>query len=146
MIGALGYGWCCFFCNLCLNFLRAFVTYFGDCAGLGLQEKTIPPIHAKICHKSSQTIQAQVTKKQHQPYPSAPIINESKKQYATPTSIAPFLDIKGKKFIQQVCGKFIFLGRAVDSTLSCLISAIASQSATRTEDTMQHTQQLLDYM
>ena len=34
----------------------------------------------------------------------------------------------------------------MDSTLSCLISAIASQSATRTEDTMQHTQQLLDYI
>ena len=71
-------------------------------------------------------------KKQHQPYPSAPIIYGSKNQYATPTSTAPFLDNKGKKFIQQVCGKFLFLGRAVESTLLFPVSVIASQSATLT--------------
>ena len=85
-------------------------------------------------------------KKQHQPYPSAPIIYGSKKQYATTLSTAPFLDKKGKKFIQQVCGKFLFLGRAFDSTLLCPISAIASQSSTPTEDTLQQTQKLLDYI
>jgi hypothetical protein len=55
----------------------------------------------------------------------------AKKQYAAQESTAPPLDAKGKKFIQQVCGKFLFLGRAVDSTLSllCPISAIALQSA-----------------
>ena len=52
----------------------------------------------------------------------------------------------GKKFIQQVCGKFLFLGRAVDATLLCPISAIASQSATTTEDTLEHTKQFLDYV
>ena len=114
--------------------------------GLGLQEKTIPPIHAKLCHKIPQTIKAQVTKRQHQPYSSATIIYGSKKQYATPTSTAPFPDNKGKKFIQQVCGKTLFLGRAVDSTLLCPIIAIASYSATPIEDTMQHTQHLLDYI
>ena len=41
---------------------------------------------------------------------------------------------------------FLFLGRAVDSTLLCPISAIASQSATPTEDTMYQTKQLLDYV
>ena len=46
-------------------------------------------------------------KRQHQRYPSAPIIYISKKQYATPTSTASFLDNKGKKFIQQVCENFI---------------------------------------
>ena len=59
---------------------------------------------------------------------------------------APFLDIKGKKFIQQVCGKFLFIGREVDSTLLYPISEITSQSETPTEDTMQQTQQLLDYI
>ena len=54
--------------------------------------------------------------------------------------------MKGKKFIQKVCGKFLFLGRAVNSTLLCPISVIASQSAAPTEDTMQHTVQLLDYL
>jgi hypothetical protein len=44
------------------------------------------------------------------------------------------------------CGKFLFLGRAVDSTLLCPISAIASQSSKPTEDTMQQTLQFLDYL
>ena len=55
-------------------------------------------------------------KKQHQPYPSTPIIYGANNQYATPQSTAPLLDRKGKKFFHQVCGKFLFLGRAVDIT------------------------------
>jgi hypothetical protein len=85
-------------------------------------------------------------KLQHQPYPSVIIKYGAKKQYATPESSSPQLDKQGKKFIQQVCGKFLFLGRAVDSTLLCPISAIASQAATPTEDTMEQTLQLLDYI
>ena len=68
-------------------------------------------------------------KKQDAPFPSAPIKYGAKKQYATKESTAPPLDKQGKKFIQQVCGKFLYLGRAVDSSLLCPISAIASQSA-----------------
>eukprot|EP00804_Cyclotella_cryptica_P028475 CCRYP_020572-RG/>CCRYP_020572-RG protein AED:0.35 eAED:0.35 QI:0/-1/0/1/-1/1/1/0/440 len=58
----------------------------------------------------------------------------------------PLLDPKGKKFIQQVCGKFLFLGRAVDPTLLCPISAIASQSSKPTVETLKQTKQLLDYI
>ena len=39
----------------------------------------------------------------------------------------------------------MFLGRAVDSTLLCSLSAIASQSSAPTEDTMKKTLQFLDY-
>ena len=80
------------------------------------------------------------------PYPSVPIQYGAKKQYATQESTAPLLDDKAKRFIQQVCGKFLFLGRAVDSTLLCPISAIASQSSKPTTDTMRQTLQLLDYL
>jgi hypothetical protein len=59
---------------------------------------------------------------------------------------ASLLDNKAKQFIQQVCGKFLFPGRAVDSTFLCPISAIALQSSKPTEDTMQQTLQLLDYL
>jgi len=83
---------------------------------------------------------------QQSPYPSVPIQYGAKKQYATAESTAPLVDAKSKRFIQQVCGKFLFLGRAVDSTLLCPISAIVSQSSQPTEDTMRHTQQLLDYL
>jgi hypothetical protein len=83
---------------------------------------------------------------QHSPFPTKPIKYGAKKQYATPPSTAPLLDKKGKNFIQQVCGKLLFLGRAVDSPLLCPISAIASQSAAPTQDTMTQTLQLLDYL
>jgi hypothetical protein len=85
-------------------------------------------------------------KLQHSPYPSVPIQYGTKKQYPTQESSAPLLDDKAKRFIQQVYGKFLFLGRAVDSTLLCLIRAIASQSSKPTKDTMQKTLQLLDYL
>ena len=78
----------------------------------------------KLLKQFNQKIQ----KKQHQTYPSAPIKYGAKKQYATQQLTAPLLDNKGKKFMQQVCGKFLFLGQAVDSTLLCPISAIASHS------------------
>ena len=97
--------------------------------------------------KALKQFQHTTTKKdQAAPYPCAKIIYGAKKQYATQSSQAPPLDKKGKKYIQQICGKFLFLGRAVDSTLLCPISAIASQSANPTEDTLKQAQQLLDYV
>ena len=45
-----------------------------------------------------------------------------------------------------MCGKFLFYGRVVDSTVLTPISAIASQSANPTEETLSHTNQLLDYL
>ena len=54
--------------------------------------------------------------KQNQPYPSSPIKYGAKK-HATQISSAPLLDKKRNKFIQEVCGNILFLGRAVNSTL-----------------------------
>jgi hypothetical protein len=96
--------------------------------------------------KALKQFQHKAGKLQHAPYQSAPIQYGAKKQYTTQESKAPFLDNKAKRFIQQVCGKLLFLGRAVDSTLLCPISAIALQSSKPTEDTMQQTLQLLNYL
>ena len=85
-------------------------------------------------------------RKQNAPFPSERIIYGAKTQYAKTNQHSPALDKKGKRFIQQVCGKLLLLGRAVDPTLLCPISAIASQSATPTEATMKQTKQLLDYV
>ena len=49
-------------------------------------------------------------------------------------------------FVQKVTGKFLYLGLAIDSTLLTPLSAIASQQATPTQRTIQHTKQLLDYI
>eukprot|EP00804_Cyclotella_cryptica_P020585 CCRYP_003433-RA/>CCRYP_003433-RA protein AED:0.38 eAED:0.38 QI:0/0/0/1/1/1/2/0/421 len=77
---------------------------------------------------------------QHSPFPTKPIKYGAKKQYAAPPSTSPLLDKKGKKFIQQVCGKLLFLGRAVDSP------SYVQSSAAPTQDTMTQTLQLLDYL
>ncbi len=47
---------------------------------------------------------------QQTPYLSVPIQYGTKKQYATTESTAPLVDAKSKRFIQHVCGKFLFLG------------------------------------
>ena len=96
--------------------------------------------------KALKQIKHESKRKQDAPYPAAPITYGAKKQYATQYSTAPPLDKKGKRFIQQVCGKFLFLGRAVDSTLLCPVSAIASQSSNPTKDTLEQTKQFLDYV
>ena len=83
---------------------------------------------------------------QDMPFPSVPIKYGTRTQYAKVPSTSMPLDKKGKKFIQQVCGKFLFLGQAADPTLICPISAIASQSADPTIETLQQTIQLLDYI
>ena len=92
----------------------------------------------QLCHKMKQ--------QQYSPYPCATIKYGATKQYATTELTAPPLDAQGKRFIQQLCGKFLYLGRAVGSTLLCPISALASQSSTPTEDTMRYTKQLLNYL
>ena len=82
----------------------------------------------------------------HSPYPCAPIQYGATKQYAKEEPNAPPVSDKQKKWIQQVVGKFLFYGRAVDSTLLCPLSAIASQSAQPTTETLARTKQILDYL
>jgi hypothetical protein len=96
--------------------------------------------------KALKQFQHKAGKLQHAPYQSTPIQYGAKKQYATQELEVPILDDKAKQFIQQVCGKFLFLSRAVDSTILCPISTIALQSSKPTEDTMQQTLQLLNYL
>jgi hypothetical protein len=86
--------------------------------------------------KALKQFQHKAGKLQHALYQSAPIQHGAKKQYAMQELKAPLLDDNAKRFIQQVCGKFLFLGRAVDSTLLCPISAIASQPSKPTENTI----------
>ena len=113
---------------------------------LKLQTPPSPPIHAGLRQESTETILPRHKKQQHSPYPFAPIKNGATTQYAKTDSTAPPLDGQGKQFIQQLCGKFLYLGRAVDSTLLCPISALAAQSFNPTKDTMRSAKQLLDYL
>ena len=83
-------------------------------------------------------------KKQNQLFPHTPIKYGAKIQYAKQESMASPVNPPEKKFIQKVCGKFLFYGRAVDSTVLTPISATVSQSANPTKETLAHTNQLLN--
>jgi hypothetical protein len=96
--------------------------------------------------KALKQFQHILRKKQNKPFPHTPIKYGAKTQYATQESTTPAATKEEKKFIQKVCGKFVFYGRAIDSTVLTPISAIATQSAKPTKDTLAHTQQLLHYL
>ena len=66
-------------------------------------------------------------------------------QYAKGADDSPLLVKADKKFVQQVTGVFLFYARAVDSTMLTALSAIASEQATPTENTMKKCKQFLDY-
>ena len=86
------------------------------------------------------------TKRQDSPYPYTPPKYGQKVQYATKADNTPLLGEADKRFIQRVCGKFLYYGRAVDNTILVAISAIAAQQAKPTMDTMAKTKHLLDYL
>ena len=84
--------------------------------------------------------------RQDSPHPHTPPKYGATKQYAEAPDESPLLDAEGKKFIQRVCGKFLYYGRAVDSTLLVPLSAIAAQQSKPTEVTLRRVKQLLDYV
>ena len=86
------------------------------------------------------------TRRQDSPFPHTPPRYGAKIQYATAPDESPKLDNDGQKFIQRVNGKFLYVGRAVDSTLLTPLSAIATQQAAPTEETEKRAKQLLDYV
>ena len=70
----------------------------------------------------------------------------AKVQYAKEGDKSPKLDAKGKLFIQQVTGTFLYYARAVDATMLMALSTIASDQASPTERTMKKTLKFLDYV
>ena len=87
--------------------------------------------------------------KQDETYPSKQIKYKygiQQEQYAKHKFLTPPFDAKGKKFIQQLCGKFLFLCRVVNSTLLCTVIALAAWLSTLTKDTLSHAFPFLDYV
>ncbi len=86
------------------------------------------------------------TKRQDQPYPHVKPNYGAHTQYAQGEDVSPALDKAGKKFIQEVCGVFLFLARAVDGGLLPAFSSLSSQQANPTEKTMELCKNFLDFM
>jgi hypothetical protein len=83
---------------------------------------------------------------QDQPYPHAKPNYGAKTQHATAEDTSPPLDKVGTKFIQEVCGVFLFLAHGVDGGLLPTLSTLASQQTNPTEQTTALCKQFLDYM
>jgi hypothetical protein len=66
-------------------------------------------------------------------------------QLATPTDTTDLASEPDKKRIQQVTGTLLFYTRAVDPTMLMTLSTIAAQQSKATQQTLQATNQLLDY-
>ena len=67
-------------------------------------------------------------------------------QYAKDEDTSEKLGPAEKKFIQQVTGTFLYYARAVDATMLVALSAIASEQAAPTKQTMKKTKLFLDYV
>ena len=79
------------------------------------------------------------------PHASVPINYGAKQQFARAEVTTKKLDKEGKLFVQQVLGTFLYYARAVDCTMLVALSAIATDQACPTEETMKKVDQFLDY-
>jgi len=112
---------------------------------MGLWGPKSPPNNAELHIQSTHSFSTSPpSKPQHQPYPHVKPNYGAKEQYATPSDDSTPLDKAGKKFIQKVCGVFLFLARGVDGGLLPALSSLASQQANLTERTMELCKQFLD--
>jgi hypothetical protein len=75
-------------------------------------------------------------KQQDQSYPHVKPTYGAKKQYSQVEDNSPALDKARKKFIQEVCGGFLYLAQVVNGGLLPVLSLLASQQANPTEKTM----------
>ena len=62
-------------------------------------------------------------------YPHTPPKYGAKIQYADEQDTAHLLDKEGKRYIQRVCGTFLYLSREVYTNCLTPLSAIASQQS-----------------
>jgi hypothetical protein len=85
-------------------------------------------------------------KPQHQPHEHTTPTYGAMIQYAKAADTSTPLSKDEKKYIQQVIGTLLYYGRAVDATILVALSSLASAQSSPTEDTMQRTCHLLNYV
>lgn len=80
------------------------------------------------------------------PYEPYPKNYGATTQDVMPEDTSPPLDKEGLKFVQQVVGSFLYLGRAIDSTILMGLNAIANEQSNPTEQTRERVLHMLDYL
>jgi hypothetical protein len=82
---------------------------------------------------------------QHQPYPHVKPTYGTKTQYMEDVDTSLPLDKKGKKYIQEVIGTFLYYAHCIDSTMLPTLGSLAMQQANPTQNTKKLVHQFLDY-
>ena len=85
-------------------------------------------------------------KPQHAPHKHREIVYGAKTQMSLDKDTSAKLDATGIKRVQGIVGSLLYYARAVDNKLLVALSAIGSQQAAATENTMVAVDQLLDYV
>ena len=86
------------------------------------------------------------TKKcEDQPYAHVVPNHGAKVQYAAAEDISRLATKEEKTSIQQVVGTFLYYGRAVDGAMLTELSAIASEQASPTKNTLKKARKFMDY-
>ena len=112
---------------------------------MGLRRTKSSPFHAWVCPQSTHPLPTpSPSKATGSTLPPRQTKLWSEKQYSQEDNDSPALSKAGEKFIQEVCGVFLFLARAVDGGLLPALSSLASQQANPTEKTMELCKQFLD--
>jgi hypothetical protein len=71
----------------------------------------------------------------HQPYPHVKPTYSAKAQYMEDVDTSLPLYKKGKKYIQEVIGTFLYYSHCVDSTMLPALGSLAMQQANPTQNT-----------
>ncbi len=82
---------------------------------------------------------------QHQPYPHVKPTYGAQAQYTEDVDTSLPLNKKGKNYIQEVIGTFLYYPRCVDSTMLPALGSLATQRANPTQNTKKLVHQFLDY-
>ena len=84
-------------------------------------------------------------KREDQPYAHVVPNYGAKVQYAADENTSRLATKEEKIFIQQVVGTFLYYGRAVDGTMLTALSAMASEQASPTVNTLKKAQKFMDH-
>ena len=85
-------------------------------------------------------------KPQHSPFPIPPKKFGAAAQEPDPPDTSPEVDDEQRTFVQRVVGSFMYYGRGVDTTIAPGLSTLASEQAKATEETVDRTKWLMDYL
>jgi hypothetical protein len=82
---------------------------------------------------------------QHQPHPHVKPTYGAKAQYTEDVNTSLPLDKKGKKYIQEVIGTFLYYACCINSTMLPALGSLTMQQASPTQNTKQLVHQFLHY-